>query len=94
MGQQAVQSAHALQAFNVKHPAATRSWYEASNTLAMLSVPNEEALTCLLGRAQERGFLVAPFHEPDRNNEMTALALEPAGRRLVSSLPLALASPT
>ena len=89
-GAQAVQAAHALREFAAHHPEVDRAWYERSNYLALLSVPDEGALQRLLTRARERGLLAAPFHEPDRHNEMTALALEPAGQRLVRNLPLAL----
>jgi hypothetical protein len=37
------------------------------------------------------GLRVAAFHEPDLDDALTALALEPAASRLVSRLPLALA---
>lgn len=90
VGAQAVQAAHALQAYNIEYADQARAWYERSNYLALLSVPDEAALRRLLTRARERGLSAAPFHEPDRDNEMTALALEPSGRRLVSGLPLAL----
>jgi hypothetical protein len=89
-GVQAIQTAHALREFVAHHPEIDQAWYTRSNYLAMLAVPNEEALWGLFNRAVDRGFSVAPFHEPDRGNELTAFALEPAARRLVSSLPLAL----
>ncbi len=89
-GQQAVQAAHAMREFAEHHPEVERAWYSKSNTLAFLAVPDEAALGVLLEKARRRDIPAASFHEPDRNNEMTAIALGPAARSLVSNLPLAL----
>ena len=89
-GQQAVQAAHAMREFSARHPEIDRHWYTTSNTLAFLATPNEEALWKLLNRAAERGLAAAPFHEPDRGNELTAVAFGPECGRLLSHLPLAL----
>jgi hypothetical protein len=40
----------------------------------------------LCGDAATAGLRVARFHEPDLGGSLTAAALEPAGRRLVSRL--------
>lgn len=92
-GQQAVQAAHSLREFVELHPEIDRAWYKQSNTLAFLVVADEPALGVLLQKAANRNCPVAPFHEPDRNNEMTAIALGPAARNLCSGLRLALAGP-
>lgn len=89
-GQQAVQAAHALQAFNVEWPQEARAWHDGSNTLALLVVPDEATLTRLLHRARRRG-PVSEFHEPDRADELTAIAIGPWGKNITSRLPLALA---
>ncbi len=89
-GQQAVQAAHALQEFNIQHPDLARDWHGKSNILAFLSVEDERALGVLLRKARDRIVPVSAFREPDRQNELTALALGYDGRRLVRNLPLAL----
>jgi peptidyl-tRNA hydrolase len=89
-GQQAVQAAHAMREFAEHHPEVERTWYRESNTLAFLVVPDEPALGVLLKKARRRDVPAAVFREPDRNNEMTAIALGSAARSLVSNLPLAL----
>jgi len=89
-GQQAVQAAHALREFVSQHEAIDRHWYETSNHLAILAVPNEEALLRLLERAEDQGLCVSAFKEPDRGDETTAIALEPKAKRLCKNLPLAL----
>jgi peptidyl-tRNA hydrolase len=88
--QQAVQAAHAAREFQAKHPEVERAWFEGSNHLALLSVPGEDGLRELVRRAGDVGLRTASFREPDRGDEMTAIALEPAAKRLVRSLPLAL----
>jgi peptidyl-tRNA hydrolase len=90
VAQQAVQAVHALRQFVEDHPSVDRDWYSKSNTLALLEVPNEEALGVIYERAMDRRLPVSAFREPDRENEMTALALGPKARPLVRGLPLAL----
>lgn len=89
-GQQAVQAAHALRLFVQEHPEVDSAWYEKSNTLAFLSAPNLEALGVLRDRALHRGIPVSSFHEPDRDNELTAIAIGPQGKKITRGLSLAL----
>lgn len=93
-GQQAVQVAHALHLFGTLHPEIDRAWHEESNTLALLGLPNEVALGVIVEKALQLGIPVACFREPDRNNELTAIALGPQGKRLTRNLPLALQWPS
>ena len=88
--QQAVQAAHALRQFTHEHPQIDREWFESSNTLAFLSVQDEAALGVLHRKAIDRDVPVAAFREPDRSDELTAIALGPTGKRLTKGLPLAL----
>lgn len=91
-GLQATQAAHAALKFSVQYPDLTRRWEEDSNFLIILSVEDETALLRLVEKAESQGIRCIRFHEPDLDNEMTAIALEPseASQRLCSSLPLAL----
>jgi len=91
-GQQAVQAAHAMRQFAFQHPDADRSWFERSNTLALLSVSDEAALERLADRADDLDLKLSVFREPDLGNSLTAIALEPGPRsqRLCRNLPLAL----
>ena len=88
--QQAVQAAHALAEFWHEYPEAARAWHGTSNTLALLSVPDEGSLAALIEPAQWRGIELAAFREPDRGNELTALAIGPRGKSLCARLRLAL----
>lgn len=94
LGQQAVQGLHALQEFNEEHPWVTSRWYTSSNTLALLSTPNERTLGVLLRKARDRNIPVSAFREPDRGNEMTALVLGPEGKSLTGGLRLAYHDPS
>lgn len=89
---QAVQAAHALREWSATHPDKDKVWYETSNTLAMLTVQNEASLDDLLERALQYGLPVAAFYEPDRQDELTAIALGPGreAKRLCRGLSLAL----
>jgi peptidyl-tRNA hydrolase len=91
-GQRAVQAAHAIPEFAIQHPELYRAWHQGSNTLAILEVPDEGSLKKLLERAEWRGHPYAEFREPDRGDELTAVALGPSARNLCKGLPLALAS--
>jgi peptidyl-tRNA hydrolase len=88
--QQAVQTAHALREFVEHYPKEDREWYEKSNTLVLLATRDEATLKELLEKARAKRVPVAPFHEPDRNHELTAIALGPKGKALCRRLPLAL----
>lgn len=85
-----MQAAHALRQFVAEHPEIDRAWFTSSNTLAFLAVPDEQALGVLYEKALDREIPVAAFREPDRDNELTAIALGPSARKLVRAIPLAL----
>jgi len=91
-GQQAVQAAHAMRQFAADHPELDGSWFEQSNTLALLSVLDETALKRLANKADDLDLKLSLFREPDLGNSLTAIALEPGPRsqRLCRNLPLAL----
>lgn len=87
-GMQAAQLCHALRAFSEEHPDHDRSWFERSNTLVCLKVPNEESLMQLHNRVRARDVPASLFREPDLNGQATALAVGPMGRRICSTLDL------
>ena len=91
-GYQAVQSVHSVPLFFMEHPEIFLEWYNVSNYLAVLSVDNEESLKNLINKAHDRGLKYSVFTEPDIDNQITSIAIEPCDEteRLVSNLPLAL----
>ena len=89
-GAQVAQSCHAMRLFSAQHPEVDREWYEQSNNLVCLQVADEDALLELFERAQSAEVATSTFREPDFGGSATAVAIGPAGKRLVSNLSLAL----
>jgi len=85
----AVQLCHALRAFVEEHPAEDQVWFQQSNTLVLLEVDDEDCLERLMEKARSTGVSCALFREPDIGDQVTAIAIAPAGKRLVRGLPLA-----
>tara|TARA_R110000796_G_scaffold98092_1_gene205475 strand:- start:4907 stop:5233 length:327 start_codon:yes stop_codon:yes gene_type:complete len=87
---QAVQSAHACVQFQYEHPELAKNWFNNSNYLIFLSVENEQELEKLISKANSNNINISIFREPDINNEITAIALEPCdwSRRHTSGIPL------
>lgn len=90
VGMQAAQVAHALRQFVQEHAQIEREWFAKSNTLVLVKVPDEVALSRLLEHAKCLRIAVSSFREPDLDDEVTALALQPcsATKRLTRNLPL------
>jgi peptidyl-tRNA hydrolase len=88
-GQQSVQGMHAAIEFTQTHLEETRLWFKESNTLAFLVAENEERLGVLYRKAIDSGVPVVAFREPDRDNELTAIAIGPSGKKLTQGLKLA-----
>jgi hypothetical protein len=91
-GYQAVQSIHAAIQFGMEHPDIHRFWFDKSNYLGLLSVANELELGKIIEKAAEQNIKFSVFREPDIDNQITAIALEPGNKskKICSSLPLAL----
>lgn len=90
LGYQAVQAAHAAIDFQHEYPREANDWHKTSNYLIFLTVADEKQLRLLILQAAKRGIKIKAFREPDINNELTAIALEPSeeSRKLTSSFPL------
>ncbi|MFW6310899.1 MAG: hypothetical protein ACOC1K_01560, partial [Nanoarchaeota archaeon] len=67
-------------------------WNEKSKYLVFLTVENEQSLKNLLLKANLKGIKTSSFHEPDIDNQLTSIALEPCekSKKLCSNLPLAI----
>lgn len=75
-----------------EHPDIDKEWFEKSNYLGLLSVANEQELIALIEQAVAHGIAFSIFREPDIDNQITAIALEPGrkSKKLCSKLSLAL----
>lgn len=91
-GDQATQSAHAAFTFSYQHGPIFRAWYEDSQVLVLLAVPDEAALAALRDEAKALNLPVVSFHEPDMDDDLTAIAIAPSPKtsKLCAYLPLAL----
>lgn len=95
-GLQLAQAVHAAFQFFSEWPSLARAWTEDSNFLVVVAVSDEAALADLATTAVEEGIVRTIVREPDLDNAITAVALQPGAdaRRLCAQLPLALKSVT
>jgi hypothetical protein len=91
-GARLAQSCHACFQFAMEHPQLTGEWFRDSNYICILEIDNEQQLLKLYERAIEQNISISRFIEPDFDNSLTAIALEPGtmSKKLCSNLPLAL----
>jgi hypothetical protein len=84
------QTAHAVAAFATTHPEPFQAWaLPEQRNIICLEVTDGDALVVLLGLLYGAGLRVAEFRETDLGNELTAIAVEEAGAKWLSTLPLA-----
>ena len=86
-GVQACQAVHAAVELALTFPQLAA----VAPVIVLLATGDELSLTWLRDDAVAAGLRVASFQEPDLGDALTAVAIESAGRRLVTGLPLALA---
>jgi peptidyl-tRNA hydrolase len=91
-GYQGVQGMHAALQFAFENRDVFDDWHQTSDYLGFLSVANESELARVAEQAEERDIRFSVFREPDIDNQITAIALEPGtkSKKLCSQLPLAL----
>lgn len=80
-GQQTVQIAHAISelAFNAgrRRDKKFEKWVKEDRTIIVLKAVDEGDLQAQHDRVEAAGLVHTLFHEPDRNDEATALAIYP-----------------
>lgn len=89
-GQIVAQACHAARQFHAEHAAIEQAWFERSNNLVVLALPDEPALAAFAEQAEADGIPVARFREAYWGDSLTGIALAPTAERLVAGLPLAL----
>lgn len=91
-GSQAAQLVHAITQFNKYNPQAYSKWFNDSNYLALLSVKDLEELNSLCKKLREASKEFYSFYEPDYDNKLTAIVINPGedDKKFISQLPLAL----
>lgn len=67
-------------------------WQDESNYIVLLATKSKESLDLLYSVLTNNNVKNKPFHEPDLNNAITAIAVEPTEQasKLLSQLPLAM----
>lgn len=93
-GLRAAQACHAQRLFVEEHPEVDRDWYEKSNTIVILEVRDIDELMDLAFDLDAEDISFSQFHEPDLQNEPTAIAIAPEGRSFCRRLPLAFTGDT
>jgi len=88
-GLKTAQTAHAAFAFQKEHPELQADWFESSNNICVLEYDD---LDDLAERLENHGLALARFREPDQDNALTAICVEPRARKQVARLPLACAA--
>ncbi len=90
-GSQAAQMVHAAYSFQKEYSNIQDVWYNISNYVALLSCENEQSLKDLVSKAHAKGIKYSAFTEPDLNDSLTSIVLEPCeeASKMCSSLQLA-----
>ena len=78
--------------FAQEFPNETKQWMNDSNYICCLSVQNEQELHKIIKKALLNNIRFSIFKEPDIEDQVTAIALEPGQKtkKLCSNLKLAL----
>lgn len=92
IGYQNVQSIHSILEFFNDYPDIYQNWFKTSKALTVLAVPNEVSLKILISKLAAAKIRFSIFIEPDIDNQITAVAIEPSveAKKLCSNIPLAL----
>ena len=85
-GLYAAQAVHAAFLYGQTYPDEFQDWYDNSNNIVILEHEDIPSLAELL---EGLDLNLVRFHEPDRDDALTAICVEPAGKRHLSSLRLA-----
>jgi hypothetical protein len=85
-------SIHGAIQFTFDHPQIAKNWFEISNYIVALSIKNEEELLKLIKKAEDNNLKYSIYREPDLENQITSIAIEPGEqtKRLCKNLKLAL----
>ncbi len=69
---------HVFRQFIEEHGDTENEWFKSSNYIAVLSVPGLDSLLSMVTLADMEEIKHSYFCEPDLNDEITALVLEPS----------------
>lgn len=78
-GSIAVQGMHALTEFLFKYPEQSQNWYKNSNSIVFLQASVEDINNLILS-LNSKNIKYAEFYEPDWDNALTAICIEPENK--------------
>lgn len=86
------QSCHALMSFREEHPEIAKAWHSISNYICILEIENEFKLNQFIEKCLNLNINFSIFKEPDLDNQITAITIQPGikSKKLCSNLKLAL----
>lgn len=89
-GQQIAQALHAITEFIFEYPEIASQWHILSNSIVVMSASSSDISKLVEKCSDQVSYSI--FREPDMNNKLTAICLEPTkiARRLTANFPLAL----
>ena len=89
-GYQAAQAIHGAIEFVLTYPELTKNWHDISNYIVVLGLNNKYELFNLYNKAINKDIKCVKFIEPDLNDEITSIVLEPGinSKRLCSNIKL------
>lgn len=82
----AAQAIHGFRAFVGDYPHIEQYWHQEYNNIVVLE---DTDIPSLAEKLEKMGFRVSRFTEPNLDDAMTSICVEPAAERHLSSLPLA-----
>lgn len=86
VGLKCAQACHALRAFIEAYPDIDRQWFAESNNIVILEHADVPTTADML---DGMGLRLARFHEPDMDDVLTAICVEPAAKASLRELRLA-----
>ena len=77
--------------FSLEYSNIYKEWHDVSNYICLLSCNSLNCLNELLEKLKQNNIKHSCFYEPDLNNMLTAIAIEPGikTKKLLSNIPLA-----
>ncbi len=85
-GLKMAQACHALRLFGDEHSEIELEWYKGSSNIVVLE---HDEVGEVARELESLGYLVSRFHEPDLDNLLTAICVEPKAWRCLSNIRLA-----
>lgn len=84
-GLKCAQAVHAFRSFCGEYPFVEAEWHKDNNIVVL----QHDDVVSEAERLEAKGYQLSRFYEPDLDNELTAICVEPRAQRVLASLRLA-----